>query len=483
MTELHVPWLEIAVLIPLLGAISVHRLLDPRVIQHQSMIFSGLTLACTLAAWQDFGLLHQFEAHDNLHLVDRLLGKDIFVIDELSAPLLPMTALIYLLTIVATVKTRFRRFSFAWTMVSESIALALLCCKDPTEIVWLLAIGCVPILIQLLSYGESIRVFAIHMTLSIALLAAGLYCRDASTGFPTTLSAILLVAGVWIRSGIVPLHCWVTDLFERGPFGSAIVFVTPMAGAYAAARLVLPTEPSWALRGMALVSLFTTVYAAGMSLVQREARRFFCFVFLSCSALVLVGMQIATPVSLAGALAVWISVGLALTGFGLTLRAVESRTGRLSLVKYHGLFDHIKTLAAFFLLTGLASVGFPGTVGFVAVELLVDGIVEAYPLVGTVVVLAAALTGIAIVQVFFRIFAGRQHSSTLSLTSRPLEKLAVLTLAVLVIGGGLLPQRGIHSRYHAACEIVHAREANLNQQRVHRESRRSALAAAGEERP
>src|SRR6185436_1418625 len=109
----------------------------------------------------------------------------------------------------------------------------------------------------------------------------------------------------------------------------------------------------------------TAVYAAGMGLVQREARRFFCYLFLSHSALVLVGLEIATPIGLTGALCVWLSVGLAQGGFGLALRSLESRTGRLSLVGFHGLYEHVPRLATLFLLTGLASVGFPGTFGFV----------------------------------------------------------------------------------------------------------------------
>ena len=43
---------------------------------------------------------------------------------------------------------------------------------------------------------------------------------------------------------------------------------------------------------------------------------------------------------------------------------------------FHGLYEHTPGLAALFLVTGLASIGFPGTVGFVGAELLVDGIVQ-----------------------------------------------------------------------------------------------------------
>ena len=64
---------------------------------------------------------------------------------------------------------------------------------------------------------------------------------------------MLLLVAVLVRSGIVPLHCWMTDLFEHASFGTALLFVTPMVGAYAAVRLVLPLAPDWALHGMAAV--------------------------------------------------------------------------------------------------------------------------------------------------------------------------------------------------------------------------------------
>ena len=101
-----------------------------------------------------------------------------------------------------------------------------------------------------------------------------------------------------------------TDLFEKATFGTALLFVTPITGAYAVMRLVLPIAPDWALQSIAIVSLITAVYAAAMALVQHEARRFFCYLFLSNSSLVLVGLELVTPVGLTGALCVWLSVGI-----------------------------------------------------------------------------------------------------------------------------------------------------------------------------
>jgi NADH-quinone oxidoreductase subunit M len=222
--------------------------------------------------------------------------------------------------------------------------------------------------------------------------------------------------------------------------------------------LLLPIAPEWALRLLGLISLFTAVYAAGMALVQREARRFFCYLFLSHSSLVLVGLEIATPIGLTAALCLWIAVCLSLTGFGLTLRSIEARTGRVLLSEYHGLYEHTPALAAFFLLTGLASIGFPGTIGFVGAELLVVGAVDVYPFVGLAVVLAAALNGIAVVQAYFRVFTGKRYFPSISLQSRLPERIAVLTLALLILVGGLFPQPGLASRHHAATQIIGARQ-------------------------
>jgi NADH-quinone oxidoreductase subunit M len=152
---------------------------------------------------------------------------------------------------------------------------------------------------------------------------------------------------------------------------------------------------------------------------------------------------------------------LSLGGFGLTLRALEARFGRLSLSEYRGLYEHSPTLAVCFLLTGLASVGFPGTVGFVSSELLVDGAVDANLLAGLAVVLTAAINGLAVMRAYFILFTGARHGSTVSLGITPRERFAVLTLTALVLGGGLFPQPGVVSRQQAAEIILRDRENRL----------------------
>ncbi len=417
MSELHFPWLELAVFIPLLGALRVSFLKDDHDEYRWSVVIQAITLVLAIAAWQDFALLHATQADDRWHFLQRLFGRPILVMDQLSAPLLPLAALQFLLTTFATLRTKVRRFSFVSALLIQSLVMATFSCTEPWVIILLLALATLPPYFELKARHRPTGVYVLHMSVFVVLMIIGWSCvlLEGDKKVHSLWAIIPLLGAVFIRSGIVPVHCWMTDLFEHATFGTSLLFVTPITGAYLAVRLVLPYAPEWVLHSIGVISLVTSVYAAGMALVQTDARRFFCYVFLSHSALVLVGLEMVTPIGLTGALCVWLSVGLSLVGFGLTLRALEARRGRLLLRDFQGLYEHTPTLAVCFALTGLASVGFPGTIGFVGMELLVDGAVESYPLVGATVVIAAALNGIAIVRIYFLMFTGTRYVSSVPL--------------------------------------------------------------------
>jgi len=461
MPELHFPWLEYSILTPAVGSIFVWWIGDRQAARNWSIVFCTMALFFATGEWIDFSLLASFEAHDHWDIIAFLFNQDVFVVDELSAPLLPLGALIYLVTVLSTLRTKVNRFSFAWTLFAEAVMLATLSCRASWAMVILLIIATIPPWIEMRRRDRCTRVYTTHMGLFVGLLLIGYSILQLGRGSEsiTLLAGVLISAATLLRSGIFPFHCWTTDLFEKAAFGTAILFMTPLTGAYAVIRMVLPIAPDWALHWIAIVSLITAVYASGMALVQVEARRFFCYLLLSNASLVLVGLELVTPIGLAGALCVWLSVGVSLTGFGLTLRAIESRIGRVSLSDYHGLYQQMPGFAGFFLLTGLASIGFPGTIGFIAMELLVEGAVEVYPIIGAVVVVAAALNGIAVLHAYFRIFTGRNPSAQISLKARLPERVSILVLTALIVGGGLVPGPGIASRYHAAIELDRHRES------------------------
>lgn len=460
MNLLSVPWLEIAVAAALVGVPSVSRFRDPDRAFRWGLTFNGLTFACTFLAWLSFYAEGPAGGPPRWSVQPALFGRKVFLLDELNAPLLPTVALLHLLTTLSTARAHMRRYSVTWSLCAEVLRLLAFSCHNPWALIVLLAVSTIPPYVELRTRGRSTRVLVLHMALFVSLLTIGWAGVEASRRTGSAVpwwATVPLLAAILVRCGTVPVHTWVTDWFEHASLGIALLFVTPLAGVYAAVRLVLPIAPVWVLQSIGFFSLVTAVYAAAMATIQRDARRFFAHLFLSHASLVLVGLELHSVVSLCASLCLWFAVILSLGGFGLTLRALEARFGRLSLTDYRGLYEHAPTLAVCFLLTGLASVGFPGTLGFISTELLVDSAVEVNPAVGIAVVAAAALNGIAVVRAYFLLFTGARHVSTVSLRISLRERVAVLTLAALILGGGLFPQPGVRTRQRAAEAILEQR--------------------------
>lgn len=468
MSELHFPWPEAAVLISLVGAIWVSRMYNPFAASRHALVFNTLALAVTVGAWVDYEFVNPIgvppqEVRELWNPMRQYTGGEIFVVDGLNAPLLSLVALLYFLVSLTTFHTKARRFSFPWMLASEAIVLATFSSVNPWMIIALLVAGTVPPYLELRARGQNTGVYVTHMALFVVLLVVGwafVEIEGGVTNDHSVLAIVPLLLAIFIRSGIAPFHCWVGDLFERATFGIALLVAMPLVGAYAAVRLLVPIAPDWVLQMMGVFSLITAVYTAGIALVQPGARRFFSYLFLSYSALVLTGLGAVSPVGLTGALCVWMAVSVSLGGFGLTLRALEARRGRLSLTSFQGLYNHTPALAVLFMITGLASVGFPGTFGFVGTEMLIDGTVGAFPYVGAAVIVASALNGIAVVHAYFVLFTGTHHHSLFPLGISPRERFAVISLTALIFIGGLAPQFNVASRERAAAKILYERHGN-----------------------
>lgn len=479
MNLLLLPWLEIAIGLALLGALCVSRWRNPQRAAQWALTFTGLVFVCTVLTALGFYFYVPSEVTESGVLQASFFARPPLQVDELSAPLIPAIALLHLLTAVATTRTKMRRFSFSWSLSCEAVRLALFGCREPRVLIALLILCTIPPYFELRNRGKSTRIYVLHMSLFIWLLVLGWSVVELEGDLHThsALATAPLLAAVLVRCGIVPLHCWLTDWFENASFGNALLFVAPLSGVYAAVRLVLPIAPEWVLQSLGLLSLCTALYAAGMAVIQREARRFFAFLFLSHTSLVLVGLELVTSLSLTGALCLWFSVILSVGGFGLVLRALEGRFGRLGLTEYRGLYDSSPTLAVCFLLAGLACVGFPGTLGFIATDLLVDGAIEANLPLGLAVVAATALNGIAILRAYLLLFTGTRHSSTVSLRLGLRERFALLTLLALLLGGGLFPQPGVVSRHLAAEQLLNQRKELASSRSQQAAARRHSLRA------
>jgi NADH-quinone oxidoreductase subunit M len=388
-------------------------------------------------------------------------------VDTLSAILLPFAAGLWLLTVAVTPRAALDRGGLRRTALVTLLTLGSFLTESAIVLLALSAVSVWTFTSALAgpTHRHQRRVVGAYLGLSTALFAVGvalLVTPAADHPRVETAAMWLIVIAALVRKGIVPFHAWVPEVFDHGRLGPAILFNAPQVGAYLTVVLIVPRASPEMLRIIALLALGTAVYGAALALVQRSARRACGYLFMSQSALVMAGLDCTSVKALAGGLLVWLSAGLAFAGLARCVLVLEARRGRLDLTAYHGGYERMPLLAITFLAMGLACTGFPGTLGFVGQELLVDGAVDVFPVMGFAVVVASALTGLAVLRMYFSLFCGRSTPAvhpSLRLGLRTRESWTFVALVAVLIGFGLAPRALVDSRFAASEEILQQRQA------------------------
>lgn len=407
-------------------------------------------------------------------------GEAIVRIDALSSVFLPFAAGLWLLTVAVTPRVALDRSGLRRTALATLITLASFLTESAVALLVLSAASVWTFLSALSdpAHRNQRRIVSVYLGVSLLFFGAGIaLLLGPGVRNPTVETAAmwLIVISALVRKGIVPFHAWVPEVFDNGRLGPAILFNAPQVGAYITLVLIVPRATPQMLRIIAILALGTAVYGAALAIVQSSARRACGYLFMSQSALVMAGLDCTSVTALAGGLLVWLSAGLAFAGLARCVLVLEARRGRLDLTKSHGGYERMPLLAITFLSMGLACTGFPGTLGFVGQELLVNGAVDAFPVLGFAVVIASALTGLAVLRMYFSLFCGRADAlshlgSWFRLTKR--ESWTFVALLITLIAFGLAPRALVDSRLAASDGILRLRQANISVQDRARDQRR-----------
>lgn len=271
-----------------------------------------------------------------------------------------------------------------------------------------------------------------------AALAAGTLAPGPAFAFGA------LVVAALIRKGIFPFHAWTVSAFETGSLPAASLLLNSHLGAYLLMRFALPRWPGEAaalLPWLSLLALFTSVYMALAGLAERSPRRILGTLCTSQASFLLAGLGNRTEQGITGALLHWWVVGFAISGMTAVYASLEARSSEVRAPKeYLGLGVHAPRLAAFFAVCGFALAGLPGTLGFVAEDLLFHGALSAHSMLGAALPLATALNAISVMRLFATLFLGRRGNRSTPVPDALLrERLALTATVLFLVLGGLAP--------------------------------------------
>lgn len=291
----------------------------------------------------------------------------------------------------------------------------------------------------------------IHLAASALCLAAciGMLARHGLTVSELPVvedvtAFALLVLAVLLRKGVFPFHLWMPKSAETGPLLKLSLVFNGHLGAFLVLQLgarLMPRTAESAYTPLSDIALVGAVVASIMTLVERNPRRMVALLAISQASFIFAGLESATVPGQTGAMLYACAVMIATTAVFLVLRLLEVRAGvTLLLDRYHGYAAHAPRLAAFFAVSGLALVGLPGTLGFPAGDLLLQGTLQSHPWVGLLMPAATALNAVSFYRLFARLFLGKAGRRVTHIADAlPRERFALSAAVMAIVLFGFAP--------------------------------------------
>ncbi len=282
---------------------------------------------------------------------------------------------------------------------------------------------------------------------------------DLSGGF-AVLAFIMFMLAFAIKIPLFPFHTWLPDAYTEAPTSTTFVLSAIMAkiGVYAVIRFVIPVFEIEFTRFALLLSFSGVIgmmYCGLAAIAQKDIKRMLAFSSASHMGIIALGIFCMNVQALTGSLFQIVAHATSTGILFLFVGLIEERMKTRKIEDLGGIAYRAPIFATFFAIAMLASVGLPGTSGFIGEFLIILGAVKFNIVIGVLAGTTLVIGVCYMLWMFQRVFFETANERTEKFKDLSLlETLTFLPVILLIIFMGIYPQPFINKIEPAAQQQV-----------------------------
>ncbi len=347
-------------------------------------------------------------------------------------------------------------------LIMETLMIGVFAAQDLFLFYIFFEAGLIPMYLIIGVWGGANRIYASYKFFLYTLLGSVLMLiamfwmvgTAGTTDIPTLMQYdfaadaqtwlwLAFFASFAVKMPMWPVHTWLPDAHVQAPTAGSVILagVLLKMGGYGFIRFSLPMFPeasaqlAWLIFALSMIAVVVTSLIA---LVQHDMKKLIAYSSVAHMAIVTVGLFAFNVQGLEGAMIVMLSHGLVSGALFLCVGVIYDRLHTREIDRYGGLSINMPKYALFFMLFTMASIGLPGTSGFVGEFLSLAGIYQVSTLVTLVCTTGIILGAGYMLYLYRRVAFGVQRNEDAAampdLNAREWAMMAPIAAAVLWMG-------------------------------------------------
>ena len=388
-------------------------------------------------------------------------------VDGISMPFVLLSTLLTPLSILASwraITHRVREYMIAF-LVLETMMVGMFVSLDMLMFYLFFEAVLIPMFLIIGIWGGPRRVYAAFKFFLYTLLGSVLmlvcmltmYIDAGTTDIPAlTAHQFAESMQTWLFLGFLasfavkvpmwPVHTWLPDAHVEAPTAGSMILagVLLKMGGYGFLRFSLPMFPLASEFFAPLIftlSIIAVIYTSLVALAQSDMKKMIAYSSVAHMGFVTIGIFTMTEQGIAGAMFQMISHGLVSAALFFCVGVVYDRLHTREISAYGGVATVMPRYAVFFMFMMLASVGLPGTSGFVGEMLVLVGAWQANTWLALFTASGLVLGATYMLWLYRRVMFGQVVSAEVQSMERmqPREYGIFLPLTILVLFFGVYP--------------------------------------------